>query len=274
MADLVRDGVRLHYDVAGGPGADGAGAGGAARSAGGLPLLLSHGFGATSLMWAPNLPALAAGRRVITWDMRGHGRSDSPRSGYTQRACVADMAALLDACGVSRAVVGGLSLGGYLSLAFRLAHPERVAALLLFDTGPGFRNDTARQAWNDRALATAGRLERDGLAAIGDAAGQHSSPYGLAQAARGMLTQRDGRVIDSLPAIDVPVLVLVGAEDRPFLAAADYIAAKVPGARKSVIPGAGHAANSDQPDLFNQAVLSFLAEACEAAGEAAGEEAG
>ena len=54
---------------------------------------------------------------------------------------MADMAAILDACGVPRAVIGGLSLGGYLSLAFRLAHPERVAALVLFDTGPGYKSD-------------------------------------------------------------------------------------------------------------------------------------
>jgi len=243
MTDVIRDGVRLHYEVTG------TGSG----TAGGLPVLLSHGFGGTSQMWAPNLTALAAGRRVITWDMRGHGRSDSPQAGCTQRACVDDMAAVLDACGVPRAVLGGLSLGGYLSLAFRLAHPERVAALMLFDTGPGFRSAEARQRWNDRALATAARLERDGR-------------DGLARAARGMLTQQDGSVIDSLPALDVPVLVLVGADDRGFLAAADYIAAKAPLAQQVVIPGAGHESNTDQPELFNRAVLGFLAGLARGAG--------
>ena len=148
MADLVRDGVRIHYEISG-------------ERNDRLPVLLSHGFGATSLMWAPNLPALAAARTIITWDMRGHGRSDSPASGYTRQACVQDMAAVLDAAEVGRAVVGGLSLGGNLSLAFRLAHAERVAALMLFDTGPGFRSEQARQRWNDQALAT--------LADFGDA---------------------------------------------------------------------------------------------------------
>jgi len=152
------------------------------------------------------------------------------------------MAAVLDACGADRAVLGGLSLGGYLSLAFWLAHRERVAALLLVDTGPGFRSDDARQRWNERALATAARADRPGLA----------------HAARGMLTQHDARVIESLPSVDVPVLVLVGADDGPFLGAAKYAAAKIPGAEHVVIPDAGHASNVDQPELFNRYVLAFL----------------
>ena len=74
-----------------------------------------------------------------------------------------------------------------------------------------------------------------------------------------MLTQRDARVIETLPDIKVPSLVVVGADDTPFLAASDYMAAKIPGAQKVVIPAAGHAANIDQPKAFNDAVLPFLA---------------
>jgi pimeloyl-ACP methyl ester carboxylesterase len=236
----------------------------ASRAGAHLPVLLSHGFGASSAMWEPNVGALAADRQVITWDMRGHGRSGSPDdpAQYSEAACVADMAAVLDACGAPRAVVGGLSLGGYMSLAFWLAHPERVAGLLLCDTGPGYRRDEARQLWNDSAIATAARLERDGLTAVRDSpetrAARAGSAQGLAHAARGMLAQRDASVIGSLPAIPVPVLVLVGARDEPFLAAADYMAAKIPGAVRTVIAGAGHASNIDQPELFNQQVLTFL----------------
>ena len=61
------------------------------------------------------------------------------------------MAALLDAVGAEKAIVGGLSLGGYMSLAFYRAHPERVRALLIIDTGPGFKKDEAREGWNKRA---------------------------------------------------------------------------------------------------------------------------
>jgi pimeloyl-ACP methyl ester carboxylesterase len=172
------------------------------------------------------------------------------------------MAAVLDACGMSRVVAAGLSLGGYLSLAFCLACPDRVAGLVLCDTGPGYRSDEARQRWNNRAVAQAERLERDGLAALGDSpetrAAGHRSATGLALAARGMLTQRDGSVIGSLPSITVPALVLVGARDQPFLAAAEYMAARIPGAVRAVIPDAGHASNIDQPEAFNRAVLAFL----------------
>src|SRR5262245_51195487 len=123
MSYLDRGGVRISYEVHG--------AGEAAP--GKLPLLLTHGFGSSAQMWAPNTAALSADRPLVRWDMRGHGRTDSPQdqAAYTHEACLADMAALLDACGASRAILGGLSLGGYLSLQFRLAHPERVAALLL-----------------------------------------------------------------------------------------------------------------------------------------------
>jgi pimeloyl-ACP methyl ester carboxylesterase len=251
MSYLERDGHRIHFHAAGPAG-------------GALPLLLSHGYGASAAMWEANLPALAADRVVLTWDMRGHGASGSPedQAAYSEAATVADMAALLDSQGIDRAVIGGLSLGGYMSLAFWLEHPGRVAALVLCDTGPGYRSDTARDQWNDRAAATAGRFERDGLAALSGSpetrAAGHGSALGLARAARGMLAQRDARVITALPGIDVPVLVVVGDRDEPFLGAADYMAAKIPGAAKAVIPDAGHASNIDNPAAFDQAVRAFL----------------
>jgi pimeloyl-ACP methyl ester carboxylesterase len=216
-------------------------------------------------MWRGQLDALSRDHKLIVWDMRGHGQSDYPEDpgAYSEASTVADMAALLDAAGEERAIVGGLSLGGYMSLAFHLAHRRRVRALLIIDTGPGYRKDEARAVWNQNALRTAERWERDGLARLAKGGVEtqtstHRSAEGLALAACGMLTQKDARVIDSLPTIAVPTLVVVGAEDTPFLAASDYMAAKIPGARKVVIPGAGHAANIDQPAAFNVAVLDFL----------------
>jgi pimeloyl-ACP methyl ester carboxylesterase len=249
---LDRDGVRIHYEIAGtGP-----------------ALLLTHGYSATGEMWRGQVEAFSPHFRIITWDMRGHGRSDYPQDGaaYSEEATVADMAALLDEAGAERAVVGGLSLGGYMSLAFHLAHPERVRGLLIVDTGPGYKNDEARAGWNRNALNTAGRYESEGLARLAAGspemrASTHRDATGLAKAARGMLTQRDAKVISALPVIAVPSLVVVGANDTPFLAASDYMAAKIPGAKKAVIAGAGHAANLDQPAAFNAAVLGFLREA-------------
>lgn len=250
MPYLDRTGTRIYYQVTGSPGRQ-------------PPLLLSHGYGASSDMWRPNLAALAADRQVITWDMRGHGRSDSPDDPeqYSHAACVADMAALLDAAGAERAVLGGLSLGGFVSLAFVLEHPHRVDAIVLCDTGPGFRSDQARQQWNERAVKTAARLERDGLVALGGSAEAqygHRSARGLALAARGMLAQQDGRVIEALASVKVPVLVLAGARDEAFLPAAGYLTAKIPNAVRVVVPDAGHMSNVDQPGQFNQSVLAFL----------------
>jgi pimeloyl-ACP methyl ester carboxylesterase len=174
------------------------------------------------------------------------------------------MAALLDALELDRAVLGGHSLGGFLSLSFAINFPDRVAALVLIDTGPGYRNDAARDDWNRRANGTADRLAARGVAALGSSAelhaDEHRSASGLVLAARHTLTQRDAHVINGLPQISVPALVIVGADDAPFLRAADYMAAKLPHARKVVIPDAGHAPNVDQPSLFNQAVGDFLAE--------------
>jgi len=137
-------------------------------------------------------------------------------------------------------------------------------ALMIFDTGPGFRNAEAREAWNQRSRQRADDLDARGFAALGTSdevrMSQHRNASGLAGAARGMLTQRDDSVIRSLETIAVPSLVLVGSEDTNFLAAADYMAARIPNARKVVLAGAGHAANVDRPDAFDRAVLEFLGE--------------
>jgi pimeloyl-ACP methyl ester carboxylesterase len=233
-------------------------------SGAGQPLLLSHGFGATSAMFAANVPALSASHLVLTWDLRGHGASHSPPDPacYPASAAIADMAAILDEAGVARAVLGGHSLGGYLSLDFALTFPDRVAGLVLIDTGPGFRNDEARDGWNRRAQATAGRLASEGLPALGSSAelhaGGHRGTAGLIHAARETLTQRDSHVLDGLPSIGVPALVIVGADDRHFLAAADYMTARIPSARKVVIQGAGHAPNIDRPAEFSAELTTFL----------------
>jgi pimeloyl-ACP methyl ester carboxylesterase len=249
MPKINRNGVNIYYEVHGD----------------GPVLLLTHGYSSTSAMWHGQVEALSQRHKLVLWDMRGHGQSDCPEdpSSYSEAHTVGDIAALLDEVGATRAIVGGLSLGGYMSLAFYRAHPKRVSALLIIDTGPGFKKDDAREAWNKRALDTAERFEREGLTVLKSASRErstvsHRDASGLARAARGMLTQRDARVIEVLPDIRVPSLVVVGADDTPFLAASDYMAGKIPGAKKVVIPSAGHAVNIDQPQAFLEAVLPFL----------------
>jgi pimeloyl-ACP methyl ester carboxylesterase len=249
MAILRRDGVNLYYEVHGN----------------GPVILLTHGYSATSAMWRPQIRALSQNHTLVLWDMRGHGASDYPEDQtlYSEAATIVDMAAILDAVGAQRAIIGGLSLGGYMTLAFNLAYPQRVRALLITDTGPGFKNDAAREQWNETARAMADQLRKKGLSYLQEqsperAMSTHRSADGLVKSAIGMLTQRDAKVINSLGDIKVPVLVVVGANDTPFLTASDYMAKKIPGARKLVIPDAGHAVNIDRPEEFNRAVLEFI----------------
>ena len=249
MPNIDRDGVSIHYEARGD----------------GPAIILSHGYGATSQMWAGQIDVLSADHRLIVWDMRGHGLTDSPGNPacYSEAETVADIGAILDAEGIDSGVIGGLSLGGYMSLAFQVAHPDRTQALMLFDTGPGYNNPKAREGWNTgMAIPRAEALDRDGLAALGGSeevrVSTHRSAEGLAKAARGMLAQFDNRIIQSLATIPQPTLVLVGENDKPFLAGTDYMANKIPNNTHVVIPNAGHAANIDNPADFNEAVVSFL----------------
>ena len=251
MAYIQRDGAAIYYEAHGS----------------GPAILLTHGYAATTRMWAPQLDLLTPDRQVILWDMRGHGQSDSPDDPalYSEAATVADMAAILDAVGAEKAIIGGHSLGGYMSMAFHLRHPARVSALLLCGAGPGYRKDESREAWNVIAVGLGDDIERGGLEqldrhSVEMAPRDHRSAAGLAKAARGMLTQRDGRVIASLGSIAVPTLVTVGGEDESYLAGTQYLAAKIADADYAVFEGAGHAANVDRPAEFNAVLARFLRE--------------
>ncbi len=249
MSTITRNDTTLYFESAGS----------------GPAILLSHGYGGTAEMWDRQVAALSDQYQVITWEMPGHARSDSPTdlAAYSEAESVADMAAILDACGVQRATIGGLALGGYLSLCFNLAHPERTDALVLIGTGPGYRNDAARDGWNSYADTLADTLETKGLDALVDIAwGRHPlhrSATGLALASRGLLKQDDAHVLESLPAVTVPTLIAVGEDDSDFIAPANYMAKKIPDATHTVIPAAGHGCNMDAPELFNTSLLNFLA---------------
>jgi pimeloyl-ACP methyl ester carboxylesterase len=248
MPYLRRDGIQLYYEDHGR----------------GLPILLSHGFGASTGMWQPQIEAFQATYRLIPWDMRGHGQSDSPEAQalYSHAHTVEDMRASLDHLHIDQAVIAGHSLGGFMSLAFHVKYPARVKALILQGCGPGYRNPQARAAWNARAEQRARTLEEQGLAALGGGSevrvSTQRSASGLAKAARGILAQVDATVIDSLPHVAVPVLVIVGDGDRPFLDGSHYMAERISRATKIVVPQAGHGANVEQPAIVNASIRTFL----------------
>ncbi|MEX0874750.1 MAG: alpha/beta fold hydrolase [Actinomycetota bacterium] len=238
---------------------------GYSASGDGQAVFFTHGYQASKAMWEPQLSALEDSYSVIAWDLRGHGESGIPDdpAKYSHDLLIGDMAALLRHLEAEPAVLVGHSLGGYASLCFYLDHPEAVRALVLAGTGPGFRDPDARAKWNSMAERFASRLDEDGLEILKRASpevstAEHRSANALALAARGMLAQSDSRVMDAITEIKVPTLVLIGSEDKAFIASSEYMKKKIPGAELVTISGGGHAANMEQPEAFNAALRTFL----------------
>jgi pimeloyl-ACP methyl ester carboxylesterase len=246
LAQLRRNGAGIHYEAHGS----------------GAPILLTHGFGATSRMWDEQIEEFTDRYRLILWDLPGHGQSDPPPEPPTANSLTRDILAVLDATETTRVVLGGLGAGGLMALRFWREYPERVRGLMLLGTMPGLRNGPARQLWNGQVEELAAAVERDGLHALEGGAEVdpqlHTDPIVLAAAARAMLTQTDDGALPWLEKIDVPVLILVGSEDTPNLSAAHYMARIVPNARKVVIPRANHAANIHKAAAVNAAMRDFL----------------
>ena len=233
----------------------------------GPAILMTHGFVASTGMWDGQVEAFEDRFRLIRWDMRGHGRTECPdyQSAYGQDITVADMVAILDHLEVDKAIIVGHSLGGFMSLRLNVMHPERVSALVLQGCGPGYRSDDSRAKWNERVDGRAKTIIEEGYKALGGAAevpvSVQRSGQELAMAARGILAQVDAKVIDSLPHIDVPTLVIIGAGDSYYLQGSDYMANRIPGAEHVVVPDAGHGVNVDQPEIVNKAYGAFFAKA-------------
>lgn len=252
MPKVNVNGIELYYEISGQ----------------GYPLVFLHGFSSTHQMWQSQIPVLSKDYRFVIYDARGHGQSESPITvdKYSADIVVEDLYQLLGILGIEKAVIGGLSMGGYESLRFYLTHPEMVTALILMDTGPGYRNPAHRDEWNQRQEKLAKQLETRGIEVLAENAPTEArreimlkqNPVGLAHMSRTVVAQHDSRVIDSLDEISVPTLILVGENDTPFLPAAQYMTRKIPGAEQIIIPDAGHASNIDNVEVFNKAVLDFL----------------
>ena len=247
----------------------------------GIPVVLSCALATTHENWRPQVePLVAAGARVVLWDYLGHGLSDAPSDpdAYHMERVIDDLARVLSsAVGSEPAVVGGLSFGGLLSMHLALAQPERARALLLVDTGPGFKNPEAQAGWEKMVERLASSAERRGMAeyatrAATQVVGQRpdtpagraahtaiaaQTPHGIANFAR-RVAGPASPTIDRLGEIDVPALVIVGEKDDQYLRAAEVLTARLPRAERRTIAGAGHIVNLDAPEEFLAEVVSFL----------------
>ena len=252
--------------------------GGAAASAG-LPLVLLHAFPLSSAMWSAQVAALRERVRVVTPDQRGFGGSRLGADPPSLDHAADDLAALLDGLGLEDVVLGGLSMGGYVAMAFLRRHPGRVRALLLADTKATADPDAAR----DKRLAMADRLTAEGSpqALLDDVlpgltgpttardrpevvAGVRelvaaAPPGSAAWAQRAMAARPDS--LETLREVRVPALVVRGDEDglsSPDDAAA--MLAALPDGRLSVLTGSGHLSALEVPDAFTAVVADFVAE--------------
>ncbi len=243
----------------------------------GRPLVLVHGYPLSRKIWRPQLTGLSDTARVIAPDLRGSGDSDVPPPPYTIDRLADDVADLLDEMQIAApAVIGGLSMGGYIALAFYRRHTARTAGLILAATRAGADSETGK-ANRDKSIDLA---KEKGVEAIAESMlpkmlapeTYHANPA-LVHEVHGMMASSplDGVLgdlaamrdrLDStelLGGITQPVLVIHGQEDQlipPDEAEAAY--SRLPHARLALVPRAGHLLNLEQPDAFDAEVRTFL----------------
>lgn len=259
--DLANRGLRLAYDDVGT----------------GLPVVLLHAFPFDREMWGPQHGPLSfLDTRVLAPDFPGFGHSTAGTEPFTIEGAADVVADFLTALHIDRAVIGGLSMGGYVAMAFARKYPERVAALILADTRPA-PDDTPARENRDKAIAT---VKADGAEKFAEGmipkllseSTLANQPH-VVEFVRKVATRQSAPAViaalealrdrpDAAPGlagVTQPTLVLVGEFDAvtPPLAAA-RLAAHVAGSELSHVPEAGHLSNVENPDAFNAAVTKFL----------------
>ena len=242
----------------------------------GFPLILLHGFPHNRSLWADQLFGLSDRCRVIAPDLRGFGESPS-REPYSMESYADDVAELMEKLKLEKAIIGGLSMGGYVAFEFLRRHRDRVHSLILADTKPGADNDETKG--KRRALQEVARTK--GAIAVADAqitgmvgpktrethpeivqrvhAMMASAPVeGIVGALDAMMNRKDSTPM--LPEMDLPVLIVVGEDDALTpVKESRAMHAAIPGSQLCVIAEAGHVSNIEQHVEFNSAMRNFLA---------------
>jgi len=242
----------------------------------GPAIVLIHGYPFNRSMWTEQVQSLADRYRVITIDLRGHGDSEASTGASTMTLMAEDVAQLMDELGIERAVVGGLSMGGYVVLAFYQLFPERVEKLLLADTRAQADTEEGKATRAEQAQ----KILAEGMAPIVDTMLPklispdtvskrpevvkrvrdmmlHTKPEGAAAALRGMAEREDQT--PRLSQINVPTLIIVGRED-PITPVADSekMHQQIANSELVVIENASHVSNIEQAEQFNRALKDFL----------------
>jgi 3-oxoadipate enol-lactonase len=243
-------------------------------------LVLIHGYSLDTRMWDDQFDAFSQQYQVVRYDLRGFGESALPTG--ESYAYHEDLKALLGFLGITRAHLLGLSLGGAIAVDFALIYPEATQSLILVDVSAldGFEWPDKLNGWfapiysaaknDDMELAKEHWLNTDWFAParekpdvaanlkaiVSDYSGWH---FNHDNPVRGLVPPANERLAE----VGAPTLIIIGERDLSFYnhPIADRLAERIPSARKVVMPGVGHMANMEDPQGFNQIVLSFLADA-------------
>lgn len=246
----------------------------------GTPFVMIHAGVADCRQWNNEFPHFARTHRVVRYDMRGYGRSEPVEGEFSH---MGDLIALLDALDLHEPLIlMGCSMGGGLAMDFAVAHPARVRALIMVGSAPGgleldvstpAKFAEAEQAWKAGDIDLVAELETqiwfDGVGRTPDQVDQdmrrlcyEMNHKALVNEQRGMgtrLPNSETPAVERLEHLRMPILVVVGAHDTPYiLAAADYMVEKLPPARKVVIEDGAHLPNMDHPRQFASIVSAFL----------------
>lgn len=243
-----------------------------------LPLVLIHAFPLNGRMWRPQRDAFGLGVTLLTPDLPGFGTEPGlDEEGLSMERMALFVGHQLDSRGIDRCILGGLSMGGYVAFACLRAMRERIAGLVLADTRAAADDEETRkgraaamerigageyEAYCDvllqKLLAETTRRTRPDIVDEVRGIMRHAHPESASAALLGMLSRPDSR--DLLASIDVPTAVIVGEHDA--ITAVDEsraMADAIPDATLTVIPGAGHLSNLENPEAFNDALRSLVA---------------
>jgi len=260
--NAVLNGLEVWFDYEGSPDA--------------LPLVLIHGFPFSHEMWHPQFKAFGEAYWVIEYDLRGHGRSSAGDGQYPFEFFVDDLISLLDYLKIKKAVLCGLSMGGYIALRAVERNPERVLALILADTQAKADSNVGKlkRAAAVRAIKTSGvkpfaedflktvftpqsLAARSGSVAAIQKVVESNSAIGICGALIALATRTD--TVPSLSAIQAPTLILVGEQDTLTpISVAREMHDRIIGSELHVIGHAAHLSNIENPDEFNGHVKEFL----------------
>jgi len=239
----------------------------------GEPLLFIHGLGASMQSWQMQVPVFSTYYKVITFDLRGHGRSDKPLERYSISMFAADTAGLMKFLGISPAHVVGFSLGGMVGFQLCLDVPDMVKSLVVVNSPVTGYKQSLREGFESWKHFT--RVQLTGFGKNGQPNGQQLSPkqdedqWGQTLTERlginNMLAQANsfwailkGNIKDDLSLISCPTLVITSDEDYVPVSIKSAYASRIPRAEIVVIPNSRHTLPIEQSDRFNAVLLDFL----------------